>query len=108
MPQADIVSMFNIESASKYDAQAMRFSWRPTFNEFALHILEPLPADATILCVGVGTGLELVPLAQAKVGWRFLALDPSNAMLDVCRQRARDAGVDDRCDFFNGYLEDLQ
>jgi tRNA (cmo5U34)-methyltransferase len=107
MSPSDIVSMFNEERAKGYDAQATLFSWRPTFDEFARHLLRALPEDARILCVGVGTGLELVPLALAGPGWRFLALDPSAAMLERCRLRAREAAVEGRCEFFPGFLEEL-
>ncbi|MBV4475267.1 class I SAM-dependent methyltransferase [Pseudomonas botevensis] len=66
-----------------------------------------LPENARILCVGVGTGVELAHLAGQFPGWRFTAVDPSGAMLDVCRERAAQGGFLSRCDFHEGYLDTL-
>jgi len=66
-----------------------------------------LPEDARILAVGAGTGVEIAYLAARHPGWRFTAVDPSGAMLEVCRQRATREGFVQRCDFHVGYLETL-
>jgi tRNA (cmo5U34)-methyltransferase len=57
--------------------------------------------------VGVGTGKELIHLANKFPRWRFTTVEPSSAMLDVCRHQAEEAGISSRCDFHEGYLDSL-
>ena len=78
----------------------------------ALHLLlgsvfAELPPDARLLCVGVGTGDEIAYLASRFPEWTFTAVDPSGAMLDVCKEKAAGFGFANRCQFHEGYLESL-
>ena len=100
---------FDANHAAKYDNSFAKLS---SFKE-ALHILTGssltgLPADARLLCVGAGTGAELLYLAAAHPGWSFTALDVSEPMLDVCKQRVEEAGWSDRCSFHVGPVDTLQ
>ncbi len=107
MDQDRIKTLFDQQAAS-YDAQ-----WAKTAPiRHCLHLLldsqfAALPADARILCVGLGTGAELAHLALKNPGWRFTAVEPSGAMLDLCRRRAEEGGFAARCEFHEGYLESL-
>lgn len=100
--------VFDQERASSYDQRWAKLA--PTRD--ALHllirtILSELPADARILCVGVGTGSELIDLAQAFPLWQFTAVDPATPMLNICRQRVEECGLTSRCTFYEGYLDSL-
>src|SRR4051794_1322180 len=54
-----------------------------------------------------GTGHELICLADRFPGWRFVAVEPSASMLDVCRRKAEERGIAARCELHEGYLESL-
>lgn len=99
---------FNKEVASSYDKQ---FSKLAPMKD-ALHlciqmVLADLPSEANILCVGVGTGAELIALAQAFPKWKFMAVEPAAPMLNVFRQKAEELGILDRCTLHEGYLSSL-
>ena len=107
MRQEEITTLFDKQAAS-YDQQ-----WRKLapIND-ALHlltstVLSDLPAKAKILCVGAGTGTEILYLAQKFPEWHFTAVEPSTAMLDVFRRRAEEHGISSRCVFHAGYLDSL-
>lgn len=70
-------------------------------------VFAALPEDARILCVGAGTGSEILHLASRFPGWHFTAVEPAGAMLEVCRRRASEAGITERCEFHEGYLDSL-
>jgi tRNA (cmo5U34)-methyltransferase len=102
------VIAFDRDRASSYDKTWAKLA--PTRD--ALHliiraILHDLPANARILCVGVGTGAELIDLAQAFPQWQFTAVEPAAPMLDICRQKLEECGITSRCTFHEGYLDTL-
>jgi tRNA (cmo5U34)-methyltransferase len=108
MKNSESAIVFDQERASSYDQQ---FDALAPIRE-ALHlqiriILSELPVDANILCVGVGTGAELIYLAQAFPQWRFTAVEPAAPMLDICRHKTEESGIASRCTFHQGYLDSL-
>lgn len=100
--------VFDQERASSYDARMAKLAPLREALHLLIHlVLAELPINARILCVGVGTGGELIYLAQMFPQWQFTALEPAAPMLDVCRQRAEEYGVASRCTFHEGYLDSL-
>jgi len=108
MKRQDPTAVFNKENAASYDNQRAKLA--PIKD--ALHLcirmkFANLPIDARILCVGVGTGSELMYLAQEFPQWQFTAVEPAPDMLKICRQRAQECGIVSRCTFHEGYLDSL-
>src|SRR5262245_30065050 len=100
MPQQDPSTAFGQQHAAGYD---QRFAKVAAMRD-ALHLLTAavfgdLPADARVLCVGAGTGAEVLYFAQRFPGWRFTAVEPSGPMLAVCRRKAEECGIAARCQF---------
>lgn len=107
MRSDEIKAIFD-QQASSYDERWARTAPIREALHFILEaVFAKLPADARILCVGAGTGAEIVYLAKRFPRWSFTAVEPSGAMLDVCRDKAVKEGFASRCDFHEGYLESL-
>lgn len=70
----------------------------------AILLAEHAPADAHVLVLGAGGGLELAALAQAQDSWRFTGVDPAGPMLDLARHALGDRA--DRADLVEGYIDD--
>lgn len=69
----------------------------------AILLAEHAPADAHVLVLGAGGGLELKALAEAQPGWRFTGVDPAGPMLDLARETmGEDAG---RAELVEGYID---
>jgi predicted O-methyltransferase YrrM len=108
MKNQESTIVFDRERASKHDQQFARLA--PIQDELNLSmcmVLSELPNDARILCVGVGTGGELIPLAQHFPHWQFTAVEPAAPMLEICRQKVEEYGIASRCTFHKGYLDSL-
>lgn len=107
MSDDEIKAIFDQQAAS-YD---QRWAKTAPIREALLFLLEAvfadLPADARILGIGVGTGEEMSYLARRFPQWTFVAVEPSGAMLEVCRQKAEREGFIARCTFHEGYLDSL-
>ena len=96
------------QQAPGYDKQWEKLSpIRDTLHFLLESVFAKLPADARILCVGLGTGAELAHLARRFPTWRFTAVEPSGAMLDMSRRLAEKEGFASRCKFHEGYLDSL-
>ena len=99
---------FDKARASSYDKKfAAMAPMRDALQLLTRAILSELPADSRILCVGAGTGTEIIDLAQAFPKWQFTAVEPAAPMLNICRQRVEENGLTSRCTFHEGYLDSL-
>lgn len=98
---------FNQDMARRYDERNSKLSAISDNLHFLVRlVLADLPARARILCVGVGTGAEILSLAKARPEWSFVGVDPSKEMLEVCRDRLEREGVGERCELIHGYVQD--
>jgi tRNA (cmo5U34)-methyltransferase len=103
-----VSTYFGKAHAPFYDDRAAKFvPVRDALNFLVRLFLAELPSESRILCVGAGTGAELLDLATAFPGWRFTALEPSPAMLEICYRKIDEAGIASRCHFHEGYLDSL-
>lgn len=69
-----------------------------------LLLAEYAPAEAEILVVGAGGGLEIAAFAQARPRWRFTGVDPSAEMIALADEVLAD--VRDRVDLVHGFVDD--
>jgi ubiquinone/menaquinone biosynthesis C-methylase UbiE len=89
---------------SPYDAIAELYDpWsRSVTEDVGFYVAEARKAGGPVLELGVGTGRIAVPIAQK--GVHVIGVDSSEAMLEACSRRARDAGVAERLDLRLGDL----
>ena len=94
------------EAVARYSEGPPRFV--PGFD--ALHrmtsilLAERAPADAKVLVLGAGGGLELKAMAEAHPGWRFVGVDPAEAMLNLAAGAL--GPLAQRVELIQGYIED--
>jgi tRNA (cmo5U34)-methyltransferase len=70
-----------------------------------LLLAERAPANARVLVVGAGGGLELRALAEAHPGWSFVGVDPAGEMLRLAERTLGDHAA--RVQLVEGYVDDL-
>jgi tRNA (cmo5U34)-methyltransferase len=102
-----IENMFN-DSAAKYDEQyAKTKALKDALHLTTRAILSDLPEESRLLCIGAGTGQELLYFAQTFPKWKFTVVEPASAMMDIYRENAEKQGIAARCSFHEGYLDTL-
>jgi tRNA (cmo5U34)-methyltransferase len=99
---------FDEQQAAGYDDRFAKISAvRDALHLQLRAILNLLPADARILCVGAGTGVEILTLATHFPQWHFTAVEPSAPMMKLCQRRMTEHGFGPRCIFHTGYIDSL-
>ncbi len=66
-----------------------------------------LPSASRVLVVGCGTGEELLTLAEILPTASFVAVDPADAMLQICSRRLSQAGIESRVMLVQGYVQQV-
>lgn len=108
MEKISPADFFNKELAQVYDERNRKLAPIAQNMHFLIRlVLKDLAPRAKILSVGVGTGEEILSLAEGFPDATFVGVDPSAAMLEVCRERLHKAGMLDRCELIHGYVEDV-
>jgi tRNA (cmo5U34)-methyltransferase len=100
---------FDSKIAAQYEA-GVRQSL-PTYDQiftmiqsyFRVHLGE----NASILVVGAGGGKELSSWGPSNSKWTFTGVDPSEAMLNIAKQKVLELGFQERVKFIQGTVNDL-
>lgn len=101
-------AFFDREVAANHDERFLKLAvMKDCLHLIARLAFAALPERSRILCVGIGTGAELLYLADAFPAFEFVAIDPSVPMLEICRERVAAAGIAGRVTFHEGYLDTL-
>ena len=89
---------------SAYDPIARLYDpWSTSvIEDVSFYVDEALDADGLVVELGVGTGRIAIPTALA--GVHVIGVDSSQGMLDVCAERAHEAGVHELLDLRLGDL----
>ncbi|MGH3051121.1 MAG: class I SAM-dependent methyltransferase, partial [Gaiellaceae bacterium] len=89
---------------SEYDPIARLYDpWSAgVVEDVSFYVDEALAAGGPVVELGAGTGRIAIPVAMA--GVHVIGVDSSRGMLEVCAERAREAGVADRLDLRQGDL----
>ena len=77
--------------------------WSDLQRMAALLVAERVPAQASVLVVGAGGGVELKAFAQMYAPWRFVGVDPSKPMLEMAQ--ATLGALATRVELHHGYVD---
>lgn len=108
VPENSAATIFDENRASAYDKQLDKIaSLKDALHLCIKMVLFDLPSNARILCVGAGTGDELIYLAHAFPDWHFTVVEPAPAMMEQCRAKIDRLSLSSRCTYHQGYVESL-
>ena len=107
MRDEELKAVFEQQAAGYDERWAKTAPIRDALYFLLQSVFSDLPSEARILCIGAGTGEEIDHFAKRFAGWTFTAVEPSGAMLEVCRAKAAKGGYASRCRFHEGYLDTL-
>jgi tRNA (cmo5U34)-methyltransferase len=107
----DAAKKFDPSRAASYDRQArLALAGYEAMHELAACCLAAAlgpGGDRSLLLAGVGTGQEIMTIGALEPTWRFTAVDPSEAMMEIARHRLGALGLLDRTALVVGHVADL-
>ena len=103
LPDDDPPSAFDEAVAYADRTRRLVPGWADLQTMATLLVAERAPADARVLVVGAGGGVELKAFAEAYPGWRFVGVDPSAPMLEMAH--AALGPLASRVEFHQGYVQ---
>ena len=107
----DPAAKFDSGRAAEYDRQSrIALAGYEACHELTACLLAAsLGVDSarTLLVVGAGTGQEMVAIGRHAPRWRFVAVDPSPAMIVVAQTRLDALGLRDRATLHCSHLHEL-
>ncbi|MET1014836.1 MAG: methyltransferase [Paenisporosarcina sp.] len=100
---------FDMEMAREYDKGIRRAmpSYDALFRMVQSFLRANVKDGANLLVVGAGGGNEIVTFGTANPTWTFTGVDPSEPMLEVALQKAKNEGMDDRVSIHTGIIENV-
>jgi tRNA (cmo5U34)-methyltransferase len=111
LPAPDPAKKFDPARAGAYDRQArVALAGYEAMHELgACCLAAALGAGGarSLLVVGVGTGQEIVTIGTLEPGWRFTAVDPSEAMIAIAGERLGAHGLLGRTELRTGHVAAL-
>lgn len=109
IPSMTDATAFNEDRAKGYDDRALRLipGYEVLHDLSDLILSAELPANASLLVGGAGTGMEIARSGARHPAWTFLGVDPSEPMVATGRQRIQNAGISERVRWVVGSVEDL-
>lgn len=100
--------VFDKKIALAYDEYQAKVAPIKDLLHLCMHmVFRKLSTNSRILCVGAGTGVELMYLAREFPEWQFTLVEPSPPMINRCIEKAEESGIRSRCTFHEGYLDTL-
>lgn len=103
----EMVKIFDTMGGDKYDEGNRNFA--PIAKNLSFLsglVLKDLPQNARILCVGVGTGADIIDLSVEHPGWTFVGIEPAESMIKKCKEKLESADLLGRTELFHGFLSD--
>ncbi|WP_135081236.1 class I SAM-dependent methyltransferase [Terasakiella sp. SH-1] len=110
MTQFDTTQHFDQQKADAYDRVIRQVvPGYETLHEMIKVLLKRYvkKTDARLLSVGCGTGVELTTMGYDFPEWHFLGVEPAPAMADTAKANVMLERLTERCEIFQGFVEDL-